>query len=92
MDWLDINDSGYLLAVYRPGIKRFSPMSENCLSQRIKSIYKQWTSKSASINTLRHSFISYNTKDDYKLSEKRENASKMMHTPAMVDIYRRDVY
>lgn len=92
MDWLNINDSGYLLAVYRPGIKKFSPMSENCLSQRVKSIFKLWTTKGASINTLRHSFISYNTKDDYKLAEKRVIASKMMHTPAMVDVYRRDVY
>lgn len=90
LKWLDINTSNYLLAsITKSGI---IPMTENTLSHRVRSIFERWTERAASINTLRHAFISYNSRTDQHVRKKEENAKMMMHTPAMADQYRRYVY
>ena len=90
LKWLDINTSSYLLA--STTVTGMVPMTENALSQRVRVIFERWTGRTASINTLRHAFISYNSRADQHLRKKEENAKMMMHTPAMADQYRRYVY
>lgn len=88
--WLEINPSEYLLSSKKGYI--YTPMTENTLCMRIKNIFKRWTGKAASINTLRHAFISYNSRNDQIIREKEENARKMMHSSSMADKYRRYIY
>lgn len=88
--WLEVNPSEHLLAS-KTGDK-YTPMTENTLCMRVKNIFKRWTGKSASINTLRHAFISYNSRNDQIIKEKEENARKMMHSSSMADKYRRYIY
>jgi hypothetical protein len=85
--WLDVNPSEYLLSTKKGDI--YLPMKENTLCMRVRNIFKRWTGKSASINTLRHAFISYNSRNDQIIKEKEENARKMMHSSSMADKYRR---
>jgi hypothetical protein len=88
--WLEVNPSVYLLAS-KTGDK-YTPMTENALCMRVRSIFKRWTGKAASINTLRHAFVSYNSRNDQIIKEKEENARKMMHSSSMADKYRRYIY
>ena len=88
--WLEVNPSEHLLAS-KTGDK-YTPMTENTLCMRVKNIFKRWTGKSASINTLRHAFISYNSRNDQIIKDKEENARKMMHSSSMADKYRRYIY
>ena len=88
--WLEVNPSDYLLAS-KTGDK-YTPMAENTLCMRVRSIFKRWTGKAASINTLRHAFVSYNSRNDQIIKEKEENARKMMHSSSMADKYRRYIY
>lgn len=90
LNWLDINTSKYLLA--STTVNGFIPMTENALSQRVRMIFNRWAGRTASINTLRHSFISYNSRDDQHVRQKETNAKMMMHSTAMADNYRRYVY
>lgn len=90
LKWLDLNTSEYLLA--SATVTGLVPMTENALSQRVRVIFERWTGRTASINTLRHAFISYNSRTDQHVRKKEENAKMMMHTPAMADQYRRYVY
>jgi hypothetical protein len=90
LKWLDINTSDYLLATVTPS--GLIPMTENTLSHRVRAIFDRWTGRTASINTLRHSFISYNSRDDQHVRQKETNAKMMMHSTAMADNYRRYVY
>lgn len=90
LKWLDINTSKYLLA--STTVSGFIPMTENALSQRVRMIFNRWAGRTASINTLRHSFISYNSRDDQHVRQKETNAKMMMHSTAMADNYRRYVY
>jgi len=64
LKWLDINFTDYLLISQNQASKEFIPMKENTLSTRVRSIFKRWTGKAASINTLRHAFVSYNSRND----------------------------
>lgn len=88
--WLEVNPSEHLLAS-KTGDK-YTPMTENALCMRVRSIFKRWTGKAASINTLRHAFVSYNSRNDQITKEKEENARKMMHSSSMADKYRRYIY
>lgn len=88
--WLEVNPSNYLLATKKGDI--YTPMTENTLCMRVKNIFKRWTGKAASINTLRHAFISYNSRNDQIIREKEDNARKMMHSSSMADKYRRYIY
>jgi integrase len=88
--WLEVNTSEYLLATKKG--KTYLPMTENTLSVRVKSIFKRWTGRDSSINTLRHAFVSYNSRNDQIIREKEENARKMMHSSSMADKYRRYIY
>lgn len=90
LKWLDINTSPYLLVSHSKGI--LTPMNENTLSARVKSIFMRLSSKPASINTLRHAFISYSSRNDQFTALKRDNARMMMHSTSMADAYRRYVY
>lgn len=92
LDWACINKSNFLLASYSSKNNTYKPLSENNLANRIKYIFMKQTNKPASINTLRHSFISYNSKYDQNVINKQTNANKMMHSLEMADKYRRYVY
>jgi hypothetical protein len=92
LDWMDINETDYLLSSYVYSKKAFIPLTENALTKRVISIFNHRVNKPVSINTLRHSFISFVTKHDQHYYEKQDNASKMMHSTGMAEKYRRMVY
>jgi hypothetical protein len=93
LDWVDINTSEYLLSSYVQSTKSFKPITEIALCRRITLIFEKYANKPVTINTLRHSFVSYMSRYEMENYEKRrENASKMMHSLNMADKYRRMVY
>lgn len=92
IDWMEINQSDYLISGYNKSIKRYNIFKEGTLCRRLSLIFKKYTKIPVSINTLRHSFVSYNSKYDQEYNKKKENAHKMMHTPNMADNYRRMIY
>jgi len=93
LDWMEINQSDYLLSSYFKSKKQYNVFTEGTLCRRLSLIFNKYTKVPASINTLRHSFISYNSKHEMEnYSKKQDIANKMMHTPSMADNYRRMVY
>ena len=90
--WMGLNHSEYLLTTYIACNKSFKPISENALVKRIISLFTRYKNKPVSINTLRHSFVSYMYRYDQTKKEKQSNADKMMHSPSMAEKYRRMVY
>ena len=92
LDWASIHPSPFLLALYHGPTQSYRALSENALSKRITSIFLKYASRPVTINTLRHSFISYMSKCDQLLDNKRANATRMMHSMTMADKYRRLVY
>jgi hypothetical protein len=93
LDWMEINESDYLLSSYFKTKKEYNVFSEGALCRRLSLIFKKYTKIPVSINTLRHSFISYNSKHEMEnYSKKQDVANKMMHTPSMAEKYRRMVY
>ena len=92
LDWMDINQSDYLLSSYFKARKEYKAYSEGALCRRISIIFNKYTNVPVSINSLRHSFVSYTSKYDQEYNKKKDNAHKMMHTTSMADKYRRMVY
>lgn len=92
LDWMDINQSDYLLASYVIYTNSYKPFSESTLCKRITSIFLQHIQKPVTVNTLRHSFISFMSQHDQQYDRKKDNAFKMMHSVSMADNYRRMVY
>jgi len=92
LDWADINKSEYVLSSYIQSKNMSKPFTENTLCRRITLIFEKYLDKSVTINTLRHSFISFMSKNDQEYDKKRENADKMMHSVSIADTYRRIVY
>ncbi len=93
LDWMQINASDYLLASYFKGKKEYNVITEGTLCRRISLIFKKYTKIPASINTLRHSCISYMSKQEIETYYKRKDiANKMMHSTNMAEKYRRIVY
>ena len=92
LDWAAVHPSPFLLALYHGPTQSYRALSENALSKRITSIFLKYAARPVTINTLRHSFISYMSKCDQLLDTKRANATRMMHSKTMADRYRRLVY
>jgi hypothetical protein len=93
LDWLEINPSNYLLSSYVKCKSIFKPFTEVCLCRRITLIFNKYTNVPVTINTLRHSYISYLAKQEFEMiTKKLDNANKMMHSVTMADKYRRMVY
>jgi integrase len=93
LDWMEINQSDYLLSSYFKSKKEYNIFTEGTLCRRLTLIFNKYTKVPVTINTLRHSLISYNSKKemDY-FSQKIDLANKMMHAPSIADTYRRIVY
>lgn len=93
-DWLSKNGTQWLL-ISRVGSGgagagagvRWGPMSENALSSRVRSIFRKWTGRTASINTLRHAYVSYVREQGAGTDEKRDVARRMMHHPLTSETY-----
>lgn len=92
LGWADLYPSPYLLSIQCPSTKEYKPMTENTLSKRMTYIFKRHASVPVTINTLRHSYISFMSKQDQEYNKKQSNADKMMHSISMADRYRRMVY
>jgi integrase len=92
LDWIEINPSDYLLSSYVISKNIYKPFTETTLCKRITSIFMKYSNTPVTINTLRHSFISFISKHDQLVDIKKENANKMMHSLSMADKYRRMVY
>jgi hypothetical protein len=91
-DWCNINPSEYLLASYVKSSNTYHVFTEKTLCRRMSLIFTKYANIPVTINTLRHSFVSFMAKNDQYLDRKRENADKMMHSINMADKYRRMVY
>ncbi len=73
--------------------KKLLNMKEKELSEKVKRIMKKYTNKCASVNTFRHSYISYMEKNGFLKTTKlkKELASKMGHSHrTQQDIYRKN--
>lgn len=92
IQWMGLNHSDYLLTTYVASHNIFKPISENALVKRIISLFTRHKNKPVSINTLRHSFVSFMYRYDQTLKDKKSNADKMMHSTSMAEKYRRMVY
>jgi len=92
LDWMELNNSDYLLSSYFPSSNKYKPFSDTTLSRRMTEIFMRHANRPVSINTLRHSFISFMARHDQEYTKKRDNAEKMMHSVIMSDQYRRMVY
>jgi integrase len=93
LDWMEINQSDYLLSSYFKSKKEYNIFTEGTLCRRLSLIFKKYTTVPVTINTLRHSLISYNSKKEMEyFSQKIDIANKMMHAPSIADTYRRMVY
>lgn len=92
LDWAEINPTDYLLSSYVNSRKIFKPVTDNNLCKRIPSIFMRCSGTPVTVNTLRHSFISFMSRHDQMYDQKRSNAEKMMHSVGMADKYRRMVY
>jgi hypothetical protein len=88
-DWLTVNTSDWLL-VTRKGKSEtggFTPMTENGLSVRVRSIFRRWTDVAASINTLRHAYASNLRDMGASAEEKKAAAASMCHHPLTSETY-----
>lgn len=92
INWMGINYSDYLLTAYNPQLDEFRPISENALVKRVYNIFTKYKNKHVTINTLRHSYVSYKARNDQHLKEKKMVAKHMMHSTSMAETYRRSVY
>ena len=92
LQWASINNSGYLISTYSKSANEFHVLNENALTKRVISIFGKHCGINASINTLRHSFVSYVAKNDQALKDKQHNANMMLHSTSMADNYRKMVY
>jgi hypothetical protein len=88
-EWLSRNTTEWLL-VSRKG-SGWGAMSENALSARVRAIFHRWTGRTASINTLRHAYVSFVRAAGAEAEEKRDVARKMMHHPLTSETYVRVV-
>lgn len=92
-DWMQLNTSDYLLSSFVKSKQEFRPFTEFTLCRRIQLIFTKYANIPVTINTLRHSFISYSAKHELENRSTRiDYANKMMHSLAMSDKYRRMVY
>ena len=92
LEWIAVNPSDYLLSSYIISRQEYNPFTDTTLCKRITSIFMKYSNTPVTINTLRHSFISFMSRNDQNSSLKRDNAVKMMHSTGMADTYRRMVY
>ena len=93
LDWMEINTSNYLLSSYFKSKNEYNVFTEGTLCRRISLIFNKYNNIPVTINTLRHSFISYMSKHEMEQhSKKQDTAQKMMHSSMMADKYKRMVY
>ena len=85
-DWLCVNPSDWLL-ITRKGRDEILPMTENALSSRVRSIFKRWIGRAASINTLRHAYVSHLRDTGAGVDTKRDVAAVMMHAVTTSEKY-----
>jgi len=93
LDWMELNPTEYLLASYMITKNQYKIFTENTLCKRITTIFKKHSNIPVTINTLRHSYLSYRAHCDHDvLDRKTDTAHKMMHSTAMAEKYQRTVY
>jgi hypothetical protein len=93
LDWMEINETDYLLSSFFKTKKEYNLYTEGTLCRRISVIFNKYTKVPVSINSLRHSYVSYTSKHEMEnYTKKQDIANKMMHTPTMAEKYRRMVY
>ncbi len=85
-DWLSVNTTAWLL-ISKNGKGGWGPMSENALSSRVRAVFSKWTGRPASINTLRHAYVSFVREVGAGAEEKRDVARRMMHHPLTSETY-----
>ena len=83
--WLKHNPSGYYL-VQENGVK---PMNSNNLSKFITTIFQERVGKNIGTTLLRHIVVTKDLKGEKTILEKKAIADKLMHSPAMSQLYRK---
>jgi len=94
LDWMSINPTDYLLVSYVQYKKEYKPFVESALCHRIPLIFKKYTNIPSTINTMRHSYITYISNSDATLTNllaKKDNSASMMHSLNMAEGYKRTV-
>ena len=84
LDWLEVNQSGWLLIDSKGG-----PMTETNLGIRISAILKRHTGKAASLNIIRHSCVSWVRRKEKPVKETAAVAKGMLHSIGMNTMYRK---
>ena len=83
--WLKHNTSGWFL-VQENGKK---PMNSNNLSKFITTIFQERVGKNVGTTLLRHIVVTKELKGEKTILEKKIIAEKLMHSPAMSQLYRK---
>lgn len=94
LDWMTINPTNYLLVSYVQYKKEYKPFVESALCHRIPLIFKKYTNIPSTINTMRHSYITYINAFDTTITSlltKKNNSTNMMHSLNMAEGYKRTV-
>ena len=92
LDWMSINPTDYLLVSYVQYKKEYKPYVESALCHRIPLIFKKYTNIPSTINTMRHSYITYISNSEATLANlltKKDNSTNMMHSLNMAEGYKR---
>lgn len=63
--------------------------SRNYLSTKMKNLFKKYTGVPASVNTIRHAFVSNQTKGERPLKDKLSDAEALGHSVSQQALYRR---
>ena len=83
-DWLELNDSGWLLLS-----PNGQPMTEKALGKAITRIFLRATGRALGVNMLRHSYITHKRRGEKSFKEQAEMAKAMGHSVGMSALYRR---
>jgi site-specific recombinase XerD len=79
-EWMSANPSQHTL---------FEDWSAQSLGKRIQGIFRRATGKDASLNILRHAYVTHEREGDMPLTKKNELSMTMGHSGMMNDVYRR---
>jgi hypothetical protein len=64
-------------------------ITENMMSKKVGDVFEKLLGKRATINILRHSYISHMKRNEPSLKEKEGLAKSMMHSVGMDEVYRK---
>jgi len=82
--WLEMNVTGWLFIK-----ENGEPMNENSFSKMLIRLFESKTDKKIGVDILRHSYISWERRDEKFSDEIKQLATKMSHSVNMNQLYRK---